>query len=402
MNEELKMLMGLMNGEIDPATALAGTTPEDGIPGVDDPPEIEITSEMKRNNPIVNKARNRNPISGVTDFLQNPEIQNALVAIGQSISNAGNYSGQPNPVDILGDTAREGITGQANQRALQAFEQGEDISAAAGRFADPELVANLQARRQQAEQFDEEMELEGKRLGLDEEMMRRNSIFKAAQFAQDKKLATAELENMRKQTEIDQQMADARQAYWEAIANREQGADNENLALRTNEYLQVLNEQDQVLDDTIGNTLTALENMEVNISEQQLRQLKNGIIDINDINIEDADVSNWPYPFDRRGDEAQSLARNLLSELGTQIKAQQTAKAQINALKSAQTERLTGKGEEEIEQERQEMLPGSRTNPLPVSTVQEMKNKQPGTFVKYGNVIYEIGPNNTKRRVGTE
>lgn len=423
MNEELQMLMALMNGEGNAAQMLSRgpgdgnnqgnqVTPLDDQatlnPNFGEPQEIEITEEMKAQNPVVNKARSRNQISGVSDFLANPEVQNALLQFGRAFSEAGNMTGVPGVGAQLADAGEGVIRENANQRALEAFERGEDPAQAAGRFADPELVTRLQDRRQQQEQFEQEMDLRGRELNIRETQLRNDSIFQAAQLGLDKDLAEARINNLEKQTEIDQQIADARQAWWEAQAEAlGQEGQSENFALRTNEFIEVLGSQRNLLDEEVQQARDLLADMDVRLSDAEIQQLQSGELDASELDLSDADISNWPWPFPQDSEKARAQAQSLVQQLDDALTARESLDAQMESLRNVQTARLTGDTTAQQRQQQQEegggaQPQGTPDSPVQVNSMRELETMPVGSVVNFLGTVGRLTASGNIRPINNE
>lgn len=352
----------------------------------------ELTPEIQNQNAVVNRARPQNRMTGVSNFLANPEVQNALLQFGRAFTgNDPNAAGT-----ILADAGEANLQSRGNQRALEAFESGEDIATAAGRFADPDTVAGLQARRQQENQFDEQMSLEAESLGLQREELESNVTYRTAKLALDEELAEATIANNAAMRENEEKLNDGRIAFWEAqaaaLGQKGEGA-GENFALRTQEFLATLEEQEQLIANEITNIADAFRDIDVDISQSQLRQLQSGDISVADIDFSDADLSYIPglaeSPWTPR---LEDVVGPLQKELRRNVSRAQAVRGEKMTLLNIQARRLGGQGRitedgsgsPEGGGEGGADAPGSSAeNPIQINTVQGLEDVPIGTHVNY-------------------
>jgi hypothetical protein len=160
-----------------------------------------------------------------------------------------------------------------------------------------------------------------------------------AKLTQDKELAKRRLENMEKQSQIDQQMADARQDWWEAQAEvLGEGGSQENFALRTNEFLDVLNQQETAYNSEVRDIQDALSQLDVDVKQSDLNKLAAGELSPEDFDVSEADQGWW----DVRGREAEAQATALVSQLQDAVQNRESTRSQIENLQNVQAARLGG------------------------------------------------------------
>lgn len=278
MNEELLELMNALESGDTVGTAAVPTQ------GVGSQPEQELTPDIKQKVPVVNRARKQNRMTGITNFLENPEVQNALISFGQAFSNAGNYSGQPNPIDVIGDIGRQLIQGNAEQRALEAYEAGEPIAESAGRFARPELIADLQARSeerkaraarlgmderelaQRQQEFEQQIDLQQKQLELQDFDVRNNAFLQKAKLDADVDQWNQRYEILKQEADSTQRYQNARAELAEAqTAALEEGGDTSALVDQGNRFMETLTEQQNVLQSKRSTLINDLNNLDGDI-----------------------------------------------------------------------------------------------------------------------------------------
>jgi len=387
MNQELKTLNKLMSPT---GGDQSGQIAKNTLLNPNGPKEVKITDAMKKAKPVVNKARSGNKLSGVSDFLGNPAVQMALINFGQAFANAGNYSGQDNPINQIGNAGKQFIISNANNKALKAFEQGKPIAQAAGQFADPNLVANLEQRRQQHEQFNKEYKLEIKKFGLQEDKVKNDATYQTAVLANDKKLASAKIHDMKFMEDANKDLTKARAEYLRAQANKLNNVGSQNTydAKYRNDYLTALDTQDRTIQDSIDTVVSGLENnLDVTISDKQLQQLENGVITTADIDLSSADASSLPF---YSGDNPQKQAQKMLGSLQSLVRQKQENRAQANLIQEAQTQALSGASKSDVNKERQSNLYGGQDNPIPVTGQDEIRQQPAGTYVDYYGTTYKV------------
>lgn len=346
--------------------------------------EQELTPEIRQASPVVNTARPQNRMSGVTNFLANPEVQNALLQFGRAFSRD-----QPGEAGtILANAGEQVIGSNADQAALRAFESGGDIAAAAGRFANPDLVTQLQDRRQQQEQFEERLTLESRGLDLQETSIENDSIINTARLTLDEGLATARIQNMESQSRVAEQTADARQTWWEAQADAlGQGGRTESLALRRNEFLGLLDEQQSLIDDEVDQIVHALEDIDISLTDTELRQLRSGDVSIDDLDLSSADISG--IPFYRNAEEAEAQAGALTRELKDTLRRQRSIQLEKDNIINVQSRALSGLEAPQAEGDEGSDLPeeaqpqGTPESPVIVNSTTRLENLPVGSYVNF-------------------
>lgn len=419
MNEELQILLDLMNGKGN-AAQLLSRGPGDGnnkgsqVTTLDNQNslssintgEVEVTPEMKTKFPVVNNARKKNKLSGVSDFLANPEVQNALLQFGRAFSEAGNYTGVPGVGSNLADAGENVIRGNANQKALEAFERGEDPAQAAGRFADPELVSRLQQQQSQIEQFNEQIDIQQQSLGLEEKALKNNKAYQTAKLTQDAELAREQMQLQAEGQEIEKGMVEARKdliraqealAYARAnAAGRQNAPDVKQLAEATTEYLDTLQQQRLNLQDQLSSTEKIKKEItgggwDFNTDEAWVRRQARDL----GIPVTDAEGN---LDMSRVVEEIEAYE----SRLQRQINATQD---QEEILRVAQSQRLGtaeenvvgegGEGDEGLEPR------GTRENPVTVS-MDELYTLPPESYATVFGDKYYIGQDGQPRLIEGE
>lgn len=377
MNQELKLLLDMMNVEGQGAQALTMGNQQNKVEPLDDQPSLtgefmaqregtnpqvtqtgerELTEEELQNNPVINNARRggQNRISGVSDFLANPEVQNALINFGQAFANQGNFTGQDNPINQIGEAGRGVIQRNANQRAMEAFERGQDPAQAAGQFADPELVTQLQQQQQQQEQFNREMEAQERSLDIKETQLKQDWALNAAKLIGNQEIAQQELQLKKQENEINESLQEQREKLleaqtklMEARAGAEGQQDIEDLAQVTSEYLDLLDQQQE-------NLRARLENVEA-IDEEMNDLLTGGgalrsTFGVN-LNTNEAAVKRQarelgiPVKTDDQGNLDMQAIQEQVDNQKDQIQQQiNQAETQKQTLRVAQSQRLSGGG----------------------------------------------------------
>lgn len=409
MDEEMKLLLDSL--QVSPEDI-----PQVSISGGQKLAEKELTDDIRRAKPVVNTARNGSRVRNATSFLSNPEVQNALISFGQAFSNAGNFTGQPNPIDVIGEAGRARIRSNADLEALRAFEEGRPIAGSTNRFANPELIAGLQARRQQGElaqqeltaeqqQFRESINLQERQTKLQEDKFRVDTVLQRAAQRQDAEQFNARFELLEREQTVSEQLADAREQYWDrlgraALLREEDGGGNvQDLLLRTEKFLGLLGEQEQLQEQLLTQT-----DQEIDRLEEELMQRAENRPTFGQVTDE---MSLFGSPLGastierltrenvQGAEELQSLQRqredivSQINDIRNQKKLARQVQAANLGLGSAEGEGGTdATGEQQTGEQTRET--GSRENPLDV-TITEMGNLPDGSIVRNPLDDSEIG-----------
>ena len=267
MNDELALLLENLQSENTVTGETFGSGSQESL--------VELTPEIRETTPVINNARGNRRLTGVADFFAQEEVQAALLAFGRAFS-----QGDPTaPGNILADAGESMLQARGNLAALRASESGEDISEAGGMFADPNLVAGLQATRQELElaarsmnlderafeqrmtEFQQEMELRTRGMDLDERNLGDNMALKWAQltfdedaFADNYELAVRdqELREESYQADIEYKRAMTDQVRSQIIG---EGTEMSNeFGIRAERFLGILSEQEENIQDQIRGT----------------------------------------------------------------------------------------------------------------------------------------------------
>lgn len=409
MNEELQELLRLME------QAPGGVPTRGDIPTPTLSPETEqeLTPELREKRVVLNRARGNGRITNATQFLANPEVQNALITFGQAFSNAGNYTGQPNPIDVIGNAGRQQLQSNANRAAFQAFEEGRPITESTNRFADPNVISSLLQMRQQEEQFgaqlteeqrqfNQEIDLAGRAQDLDRDIFRNDVILRRAAQNQDAEEFNKQYEIVKREQELAEEVGQARVGLMEAQADwfmrRESGTggagSRESLLLRTNEFLQLLGEQEQLLTQKIDQYDSQIEDIEENL-EAGFLQTTGDIF---------AQGFNPFTPVPEGGYQAGATRRNMQAELQKEnsqlkqlkdqraeaVEALNDTRQQQKTLRQVQSGRLgagdEGEGTTEAERRAAEegtgepQPQGSLESPVGLTDSEEASQLAPGSF----------------------
>lgn len=395
---------------------LMGNTPE-VTPELNRSPEQlqELNDEIANTAPVVNRARSQGRFQGITNFLENPQVQEALLTFGRAFG--GPRSETANTI-AEGFMAMQQRTG--NQAALEAAESGDPIAEAAGRFADAGLVAGLQESRQVAEQtaarlglderqFDESIRQFDESLNVEQQMMELRELgadrdygLALARLELDEESFNARVEQVKEDQRIREELNQGQIAYWEALAAREQGTGGrENYALRTAEFLETLQEQEQNISQQI-NTLqdiAAKASPSPSFIESQLpysarvQQFARNFPERQGRAIEEAVAADRRVSLQPgEGDPTQRLQRQIedLENRLSNIRQMQSG------LMATQASRL-GAGtitNEEGQEVPAETQPGtSQDNPIVARNLQDVANVPEGSFVIFqGRLLRVDGP----------
>jgi len=372
-----------------PKAEISNTPQAAGQQSITRGPEQELNDNIKENAVVVNKARNQNKMTGMAQLLQQPAIQNALLEMGKAF--VGGKEGTA--ATSLAQGGQALIRQTANQRAQKAFEEGEDIAQAAGQFADPKLVSRLQQQQQQKEQFDQRMEIKEQGLDIERTRLLNDSVYRFAKQQMDGDMAEARIQNMEKQAKIDQQVADARQAYWESIANQEEG-NAKNLALRTNKFIEVLDKRKSTYDQEVRDIKNMLSDLDVDLDRSTIQSLKSGDITVDQVDISSADDSNLPL----YSGQGQQKAQALVGQLDTVLRQKSRTESTLNNLESVQSARLgAGSGQPSPDtggggdNDQQNTPVGTQDAPVKLSYDAAVTKPQ-GSWVNIAGTTYRIAP----------
>ena len=391
MNQELKTLNKLMSPT---GGDQSGQIAKNTLLNPNGPKEVKITDAMKKAKPVVNKARSGNKLSGVSDFLGNPAVQMALINFGQAFANAGNYSGQDNPINQIGNAGKKFITSNANNKALKAFEQGKPIAQSAGQFADPNLVANLEQRRQQHEEFKQKLDLQAQQLGLNTKQYEADAGYKFATLNLNEKQANARIEHLKNADEVAKKKNDAYIKWLEAKAKHlGEGGNSENLALRRNEYLQILDQQKAAAQQNVNDLQNVVNKINESgqgaISSIYSKAFSNAMgvsaVDIASKTGHTVSLENAKYQLDqaqkelnRVNQEYDSVRKTQSAELGN------GGDQNKNTQQSASKQQSTGGQQNNGGQTSQ----GTKEQPIEVTSSDQLQNISPDSYVNYFGTVY--------------
>lgn len=400
MDEE--MLLSLTEAIVEPETL---TNPEQRLQ--------ELTPEIAASAPVVNSARPQGRMQGVTNFLANPEVQMAMAAFAKAFT-----KNDPNAAGTILANAAEGtVRERSNQRALEAAEGGQKIAEVAGRFASPELVAQLQQNRelvqlqqqrnnlseqelqQQAEQFEVQT-------GFEERLTRLREIGQAQDFGLSVAAAQFDIASfnrradlLEREANINERVAEKNMEYTDFLMG--QGAqNNENFALRTNEYLEVLGEQEAILKEDLNQINDMIEDLDALwINRDDVGFFRSDAVSSG---IREVEASGLPTPDPRTRNNTRDALQQLYRRKQEKLASH---KAMIESLQAAQTARLGGtpvSGSEGgiTDEQAQAIDAQNRPTPQRIATASAARQYPVGTVLQFNGVVFERVANGV-RRIGT-
>jgi len=360
----------------------------------------ELTPEIASQRAVVNQARPQGRLQGVTNFLSNPEVQSALVAFGQAFTS-------PDPAATLGGFTQNLLAQRGNQAALEAAESGQPIAASAGQFADPNLVAGLQQGREQREQFNREIGLAEASQQLQRTRLENDIVFQQAQLKNDTALATARIENLKASEAVEERLSIARSNLFNAQAQAllsDNPRNNENLSLRTNEFFEILNEQQGIVQgeiDLLEDLLAEAESEAGSILARGAASVASSVSPVAGAQLagrEAVRVSQDPTVSRLRVELANS--REQLADIAEQralLREVQTARLTGGGgERGTGTQTAQGTGSSQQTQASQPQPQGTPEAPVQVSTAQQLDALPAGSVASFLGQVVRINEDGTK------
>lgn len=362
---------------------------------------IELTPEIAAQRSVVNTAREQGRPQGVTNFLANPEVQAALAAFGRAFAAPRGEAGA-----ILAGFAENRLAQRGNTAALQAAESGQPIAEAGGQFADPGLVAGLQQESRLAEasraelglsreQFQEAQRQFNTEVGFRERITRlqetgqsQDIALRTAAQALDRESFESRADLLERQFQLETRVQEKQIEYTNFLISQE-GKNNENLALRTTEFLEILDQQEQLLNENLEQLRRQIESVE---SVFFNRGTSFNIFGPGAIGPGSSDVRGGVREIQSRGGTTPNPALRdpVLQELNALLKAEQEKLGRLRSQKDLVTAVQASRLGAGTAQNTSTPAPTQARNIVIIRSPAEARTRTPGTLVQFDGQVFQV------------
>ena len=362
---------------------------------------IELTPEIAAQRSVVNTAREQGRPQGVTNFLANPEVQATLAAFGRAFAAPRGEAGA-----ILAEFTENRLAQRGNTAALQAAESGQPIAEAGGQFADPGLVAGLQQESRLAEasraelglsreQFQEAQRQFNTEVGFRERITRlqetgqsQDIALRTAAQALDKESFESRADLLERQFQLETRVQEKQIEYTNFLISQE-GKNNENLALRTTEFLEILDQQEQLLNENLEQLRRQIESVE---SVFFNRGTSFNIFGPGAIGPGSSDVRGGVREIQSRGGTTPdpALRDPVLRELNALLKAEQEKLGRLRSQKDLVTAVQASRLGAGTAQNTSTSAPTQARNIVIIRSPAEARTRTPGTLVQFDGQVFQV------------